>query len=387
MVKAKAARADPDTLLDVDEMILDCLIYQATAAIFRERQTWQEAGAPAAVDTQPADILLQAVDAFLVIFRRNHAAHTMPAALSFRVRLLRFTTLFTRRLFHSPSSPALEDVQVHRRRQEESALAWLRHSAPGRKEEGWWKEVMPPALEHAPLSPSVLHQYRRRTLEVYKLRCRGDDDDDDDGGGDDDYYGLPVSMSLLDLLAPFMALSAAVADVVDEFAISPLWMAMAADFMLQAALEQYRAYGEHGPAALVQSFAWGYDEDMGAGGRDHNDEDELGINRMFHSAGHSAIQTWHQLKTDRRARFMRVPVTTESVTGTHHPIHPSAAAATTTAHHNLHSLPALDDRVLDLLRECLDIRPRPILIELQEGTLRHLSREETTALKKRVGME
>ncbi len=73
---------------------------------------------------------------------------------------------------------------------------------------------------------------------------------------DNPFHGTPSSPTLLDGFPIFMALSSTVAP---NASITPAWMVIAGELMLQASLEQYLVYGAQGPEALTEAFAWGYD--------------------------------------------------------------------------------------------------------------------------------
>ncbi len=100
----------------------------------------------------------------------------------------------------------------------------------------------------AGLPPDVLRRHRQLNLSRLSY-----------DPASHDFYGSPASISLLDLLPSFMELSAAWSELhIDDYAnITPQWMSLAGEWMLQAALEQYLVYGSSGDAARDEAFSWG----------------------------------------------------------------------------------------------------------------------------------
>ncbi|KAL8849467.1 MAG: hypothetical protein Q9221_005549 [Calogaya cf. arnoldii] len=83
-------KADPETQLDVDEAILDYLIYSAILSLLKLLDV---------IDISPrkeqtAHLLVQMVDSFLPVFRSLHTNHKASPVIQLRLRLLRFTYVF-----------------------------------------------------------------------------------------------------------------------------------------------------------------------------------------------------------------------------------------------------------------------------------------------------
>lgn len=74
-----------------------------------------------------------------------------------------------------------------------------------------------------------------------------------------------------------MALSAAYIAMQGSSTVTRMWISLAARYMTQAALEQYLVYGEKGSQALLEAFAWGFDERLVA----DEDSDQWKTNAMF----------------------------------------------------------------------------------------------------------
>ena len=85
------------------------------------------------------------------------------------------------------------------------------------------------------------------------------------------------SISLLDTLPSFIALSAAHLALQDESSVTEIWMRLAAGYMAQAAAEQYLVYKSRWLDVLQKAFAWGFDDKSAA----VEGTDEFMINAIF----------------------------------------------------------------------------------------------------------
>ena len=95
----------------------------------------------------------------------------------------------------------------------------------------------------------------------------------------EDYYGTPKSLSLLDALPFYMALSAAFTQLRGSQITRP-WMILTARYMLAAVLEQVLAFGTVGQHIIAETFAYGFH--VLSDGLDlHIDPDDLLIQNMF----------------------------------------------------------------------------------------------------------
>ena len=84
------------------------------------------------------------------------------------------------------------------------------------------------------------------------------------------------SVSLIDILPQFMALSAA-QNAMQETTITEMWMHLAAGFMAHAVIEQCLDYGNESRELLQEAFAWGFDAECGA----EEGSNEWQVNAMF----------------------------------------------------------------------------------------------------------
>ncbi|KAL8844339.1 MAG: hypothetical protein Q9176_001249 [Flavoplaca citrina] len=96
-------KADPETQLEVDEAILDYLIYTAIVSLLELLDT---------IDRNPqkehtAHLLVQMVDAFLPVFHSLHPNYKASPELKLRLRLLQFTYVFVQHYYPSSANAAL----------------------------------------------------------------------------------------------------------------------------------------------------------------------------------------------------------------------------------------------------------------------------------------
>jgi hypothetical protein len=95
-------------------------------------------------------------------------------------------------------------------------------------------------------------------------------------------------MPLSDLVPLFVGLSAARNELPDTYctSITPQWMELTGEFMLQATLEQCLVYGSPGPAKLKEIFSWGWRANPTKVW-----EDEQAVNDLFCEEGALRDQT------------------------------------------------------------------------------------------------
>ena len=262
-------RADAAAQLEVDEAILEYLIYKATKTLVRDFQKSRNSRNGAArkqkvvlqldlVDCKlrcPFFIrcTLMALPAFLVMFRAMHPDHQGTPEVQLRLRLLRFTTLFTRRQSAEDLRSWTQNLQELRNSHQKKANAFKASLA------------LPDLTEY--LGPS-------KDLKCVKHEhVLGNGTPDRPKGRN--ASSLPV-LSLLDTVPSFMALSAA-KNAMQESKITDTWMRLAAGYMAQAVVEQYLDYGSQRDDVMKEAFAWGFDPDGAA----EETNDDWMVNAMF----------------------------------------------------------------------------------------------------------
>ena len=284
--------ADAGTRLDVDEAILDYLLYTAVKALLKDRQARKHDSIPTP-ERRKADLPLQMVEcqfslpyclhdlrltlaAFLVMFHFNYPDHRCSSTVQFRLCLLKFAALFTRRMEASESSLAPPTLQTLKAQHQQRAKAFLSHY------DVTLSLDLTPFGNSLPFPESVQQAQRRRVLcaSVSDLLA--------------DHYGSPNSLSLLDTLPSFMALSAA-QNTLQGNNVTYLWMRLAARYMAEAVLEQYLIYGAHGSDIIQEAFAYGFDpESISA-----SDSEELAITNLFWGGEDGReVQGWEEIRDE-----------------------------------------------------------------------------------------
>ncbi|TKA69384.1 hypothetical protein B0A55_08681 [Friedmanniomyces simplex] len=373
--------ADESTLLDVDIMILDYLAQQTTSACFASRKPQ--------TNLTPAISLahnLPLTDTFLALFKHRHQDYTLDAELRFRLLLLKLTVLFTQRLTRNPSTPS------------PAALKRLRETNVARAKD-WIIAATNHSLLAIPLnsttllpSPDDLDRNRAHILHSFDLPA-------EDEAYEDVYYGTTDSVALLDLLPLFIQVSAARNAMMNESGLTETWMQMAAEFMLQAVLEQYLVFDAQGRGIAEEAFAWGLRGEGGGERMQVDDEEVDEVNDMFTDAVYETeVEGWADMK---RAYLAEVsPSAEEQLTKSSKDTYsiPSSDDGATAKPPifdfvsrlemaaTKHPVPAFEAKILGFLEALSQSIPAPVLVQLEKGQLDGMSREETQAFVRSCGL-
>ena len=272
--------ANPSTQLDINHAILDYLLYTAIKALLENcRATKRKNDGPV---KQGASLYLQMVEckyyrlykrcndgtkhpsAFLVMFRSMHPNHHGTAEIQFRLRLLKFTSMFTARFALAPIEPSPSGLQAMRRQNKQRAHAFG-HTVD-------LADVME-------LDIVDQDNFTSETTGTTKQSARS-------------LYPTSGGISLLDTLPSFMALSAT-QSVLQDSPITDIWMRLAAGYMAHAALEQSLVHGLPFSDALTEAFAWGFDAESTA----EEGSDEWQINAMFLGEDEEIVG-WSEIKDE-----------------------------------------------------------------------------------------
>ncbi len=347
-------RTDSSRQLEIDEAILDYLLYTAIRALLEDTKSSKEQHGESETPAQ-AYLILQMVDcrplnpqttrvseahrdpAFLVMFRSMHPDQHGSEELRFRLRLLKFTALFTTRSASSgviPSRPAFEPM---RQQQEPKNSFRKRVEANGGLE--------PTSQTEALSTPAADKLSTTKSSEP------------------------TPRVSLLDTLPVFMALSAAHLSLQDH-KITLIWMRLAAGYMAQAVAEQYLNYNSPRPEVLYEAFHFGFDPESDA----QEGTDEWHVNKMFLGED-GVVEEWENI----RQEHMRALMQTQGVSLQEHLEHLKALVD------NELPLSELEDQVVVFLEKLLAVHPKPLLAQLAAGKLDGLSERETGALKRQLG--
>lgn len=179
--------------------------------------------------------------AFLNVFQHQHPFHKASDTAKFRLRLLKFTVLYTQRFTIAECSLPLEILTAVREKHHERAQALLTNFD---------------VLEgHEITALNVKESLPNETREHYRMHMIMRFSPDKSSSS---HYGSELSLSILDTLPFFISLSAAQALIHGNY-VTELWMRLAARYMAQAVLEQCLIYDMQGPEILQAAFAYGSD--------------------------------------------------------------------------------------------------------------------------------
>jgi hypothetical protein len=390
---------DDDVALEIDHMILDYLSYEATKAVLASRMS-SDMRSPS-LENQ-----LVMVDTFLEMFKAKHPSYVPDAELRFRLLLLKFATLYCSRFERSTAVPSHHALHGLRENNRARAMTWIQNadrmpsgkydlsgfeSGPSSDQsniEANIKSSQPDNVEswrndsrHRTTTDARqrahLESRRAYTLKVLKRPA-------EDEAYEDAFYGTSECLSLLDLLPSFMAVIAA-RNELNNSNLSTGLMELAAQFMLQACLEQYLAFGATGCDAIDEAFAWGYKPTHSAKG--HKKSDSTALNgddsvelpneteRMFQDEdNHSQeIPDWHDIKASHLAELA----------------HSDSETLRTHLEDVAYGYPIADfeETVLQLLAGLAASSPEPVFSQLEKGNLDGMSPEETQEFLQGCGLD
>lgn len=190
-----------------------------------------------------------------------HPGYHSSQDLNNRLRLLKFTVMFTKRAAEAETTPSirkLRELRDQRKKQARTFRSTYKDSL---------QLKLPDPTEYlSPLDNTQIKQERfthEATTQLNQNHVT--------------QQSSPPPVSLLDTLPFFMALSAAHNDTRGDARITKVWMRLAAGYMAQAAMEQYLMCEVQRNEVLLEAFAWGFDSECGS----DPDSDEWLINAMF----------------------------------------------------------------------------------------------------------
>lgn len=348
---------DIETALEVDHMILDYLLYQAIGAC---------------LDRNNVSICLTQADQFLRLFQGRYPAYRPDQELHFRQLLLQLVTLVTQRYVRCPATPAKSSLQSLRDSNQTRARTWIGDASRLPTVDANTK----PFDSALPVTAEELEENRAHVL-------RSIDIPPEDHVYEDAFYGTSECVSLLDLLPLFMRISGACYTM---FSCPPTdtWMRLAAAWMLQACLEQYLIWGASGSDAIDEAFAWGpkRPEDFQEEGEDMTGEAPKIHDRRrdenpfcLDMDGEDA-----ELWKDIRTRALETILSAKDQYWKDLVSHLAAVS-------ERHPLAKTDKEIVGFLKSLAECIPEPVLVQLQKGQLRGMSKEETSAFIRQCGID
>jgi hypothetical protein len=371
---------DASVALEVDHMILDYLSYEATKTVLASRIS-EDMHYPSPQHK------LALVDSFLEMFKAKHPNFTPDSGLRFRLLLLKFTTLYCHRLVQDAVVPSKAALRQLRETNTSRAMSWIQTAdrMPSNNHDMSAFEAAEAQNCPSKNQSQQLHLTSRRAQTLESLQYPPEDE-----AYQYAFYGTPESLALLDLLPLFMSVIAA-RNELNNSNLSPGLMELAAQFMLQASLEQYLVRGASGCDAVDEAFAWGcraaplatgdghgnrHDEvdsdgSKGEGAVDPTDE----VDRMFQDEEEPSreVTDWSTVKSGFISQLART-------NGDPFMRHLERVA-------DKHPIDVFEQMVLQLLAGLAASLPNPILTQLEEGTLDGMSAEEMEAFLGECGLK
>ena len=341
-VQTQSARED--VALEVDHMILDYAADQAIKACLASRNHHSPATSLSAC--------LSTVNALLPIFKARHPTYTADPELKFRIKLLKVVTLFTQRFTRNPAAPQETALSALRETDKKRAVEWIQSTADvpsSRFSVEFFDDYFPrPSHELETNRAHVLHE----------LHIPAEDRD-----SEEPFYGTSSCVSLLDILSLFMEMSA-LRNAMNASNFSEQGMHMAAEFMLQACLEQYLIVGAEGSDAVDMAFSWGYSGNAG-----NKRPPEIEIYDMFEDEEYAEeVVSWSGIKMSYLEELLP-------------PDHVSADASSDGC--SLENIAAkfpidkFESSILGYLGALSRSVSEPVLLQLESGKLDGMTEQET----------
>lgn len=196
--------------------------------------------------------LLIGIKEFLAIYAPLHPNQPVVPSIAFRHRLLDFTAAFTRRKSYKATTYSVTE------------------GLEGRAPLNRYNDEVHPHEIHV-VDYDTRHSVKRVPAQ------------------------LP-SPSLLHTLPSFMALSAAQLNLQnDEDQITELWMRLAAEYMVQAVVEQFAVFQVERSDVVDKAFKWGFDGDIQA----EEGTDDYIVNTMFFDSEADGTSTaWVEIRNE-----------------------------------------------------------------------------------------
>lgn len=389
---------DVSAALEVDHMILDYLSHEATTAVLASRTSKNMA-------SSGFENKLAMVDAFLEMFKARHPSYEPDAELRFRLLLSKFATLFCHRIVRGAVMPSKSALRCLRDSNTLRAMEWIqsadrmpssKHDVSGfetgsssdrsnKEANGSQRhDDMQTQLEGAQHKATTKDKQQAYCIlrRAYTLKALGFPAENE--AYEDAFYGTPESVSLLDILPSFMAVIAA-RNELNNSNLSTGLMELAAQFMLQASLEQYLVRGATGCDAIDEAFAWGYKPPHPTNGQknstptglngDGPTEPIVETDRMFQSEDNVSqeIPDWSEIKASYIAELAH----SESGSLKRH-LEEVADG---------YPIEDFEETILQLLQGLAASLPIPVLAQLEKGSLDGMSSAETKAFLSDCGLD
>ncbi|KAF1984104.1 hypothetical protein K402DRAFT_406325 [Aulographum hederae CBS 113979] len=396
------AEANEDTRKDVNLMIVDLYVYNAIKSLLAERT-----GDAGANQARPgADLPLEMIDSMWTVLRKGHPGESEDPMFLFRLRLLKFLTLYCRRFSSSSVYPDTKTLEAMRDANSRRAKAF--DPTKCIEDPTNYPDDYPESVEFIELleeeynntdtlSPEEISVNRKLFLEQLKIR----EEDAPD-------YPSPKVLSLMDLLPMFMSVLSSRCTIRNQRLLlghvrfcqeGPFgcedeeWMRertgskrlqglcgedmdLCTGMMFQAVMEQFLVYGAEGYEVIEEAFAWGSQE------RDEEDDEdeEEDVKHM---------EEWEEDAADVYEKLSKELGWDVSRFATMERLAPPNDISYVEHLENLrekYPISAFEHHLMARLTCFINHAPAPVLVQLEGGRMDGLTEEETDAFKMRVGL-
>ncbi len=212
--------------------------------------------------------------AFFATFRTMHPDHHASLDLQFRLRLLKFTVMFTKRSAPAEANIPAPILQSLRHRRQEQAVSFRSGG------NDFAALDLPDLTEY--LAPLDVMEFKKEHIGQSTASNKMSETHD----------LFRPAISLLDTIPLFMAVSAAQISM-QGGTITETWMRLAAGYMAQAVAEQYLVYGSQRQEVLQEAFSWGFDPECSA----EEGSDDFQINAMFWGVD-AVVDGWDRIRDE-----------------------------------------------------------------------------------------
>lgn len=362
--------AHADYALDVDEMMLEYFLYNATKEHLHDfRSCGAGANGSRSASMENAATLLQVFDQFLELFKLNHPRYELSPDTGFSIKLLQFVVLFT----HRRSPEALSSSSRARIRQSSRQNSTIRAQ--------WWDKHRR-SEKHGVKEEGILESWHD-LLPV--LTCAQSGQKTAVSSSQD--VQANISIFLLELLPAFLDLSANMATSLGQD-VTAKWMVLAAEFMLQSAWEKYVDRDtETKEDPLKSAFGWGRWDGaeelekalLSADASLDVQAAELRINTMFTRSEESVddvvvrqeIPEWTGIRLDYLSAFGTPAKGSEGSKQMQ-----SWQVERLKEMAERFPLTAFDGKVIDYLEGLWELGRKPSLVQIEQGQVDGLAKEE-----------
>ena len=382
---------DASVALEVDHMILDFLSFEATNAVIKCRTSRN-------MNSPNLQHKLDAFDTFLEMFKAKHTHYEPDPELRFRLLLLRFATVYCHRLVRGTVVPSKLELRELRKANTSRAGDWIQCAdrMPSNKVDAsaFEGEFLSKPDDHEPETNLQHHDGNREAQEksnatqdhqaalichrACTLKALGFPIGDE--LYEDAFYGTSACLALRDILPLFMQVIAA-RNELNNSNLSKELMELAAQFMLQASLEQYLVFGATGCDAIDETFAWGHKPTKTDASQisnidpDNPKDTSHEVDRMFQDEDDMTreVPDWDEIKS---AYLEELADSGDGLLRRH--LENVA---------KLYPIKAFEEMNLQLLAGLAASLPSPILAQLERGSLDGMSTVETKAFLRSCGLD